>query len=51
MSSVGGETVAGEAMKWTDGSQRIPSKGRNLGYWKVKRICFGREMKGFDWVL
>lgn len=51
MGSVVGETVAGEPMKWGDGSHRIQSKGRNLGFWKVKRSCFGREMKGFERVL
>ena len=51
MGGIRGETFAGEAMKWADGSHRIPSKGRNFGFWKVKRMCFGREMKGFHWVL
>ena len=51
MGCVGGETVAGEAMNWADRSHRIPSKGRNFGFWKVKRMCFDREMKGFEWVL
>ena len=33
MGGVGGETVAVEAMKWADESHRVPSKGRNFGFW------------------